>query len=101
MTPSPVGPCVPHRSSHSVPAQEPHSFHTDRLHTLIQPHTTDTLTCTLTHYTYTHTERHIHRVREREKHRAYRSIDIGNTGTQEQCSHTRRMEHVGTAQSPS
>ena len=91
-----------------------HSSHTPQTHTLFTP--TYTLTHThphiLTHthssyphthtpshtshlHTYTHTHTHTH------NHRAYRNEDTGYTGTQGQCSHTRHMEHVGTAQSPS
>ena len=65
MTPSPVGPCVLHRPADSVPAQQPHSCHTDRLHcplhTRAHPHTTShTHNIThphtlLTHSTNTHT----------------------------------------------
>ena len=64
MTPSPVGPCVLHRPADSVPAQQPHSCHTDRLHcplhTRAHPHTTShTHNIThphtlLTHSTNTH-----------------------------------------------
>ena len=62
--------------------------HTHTLHTLTHTHPHTPLTCTHTH-THTH------------NHRAYRNEDTGYTGTQGQCSHTRHMEHVGTAQSPS
>ena len=67
----------------------PHTLtHTHTLHTLTHTHPHTPLTCTHTH-THTH------------NHRAYRNEDTGYTGTQGQCSHTRHMEHVGTAQSPS
>ena len=54
MTPSPVGPCVIHRPADSVPAQQPHSCHTDRLSPLIH-------TCIHTHIlTHTHNITHPH-----------------------------------------
>ena len=66
-------------------------------HTLTHTHSSYRHTHTLSHsphlHTYTHTHKH--------KHKAYRGTDTGNTGTQGQCSHTRHVEHVGTAQSPS
>ena len=53
--PSPVGPCVLHRLTNSVSAQQPQSSHTDRLHTPWDTHI-HTLTHTLTHtHTHTHT----------------------------------------------
>ena len=80
-----------------------HSTNTYTLHTHIHPHTytpshihthtLHTLTHTLTHSLPAHIHTH--------NHRAYRSKDTGYMGTQGQCSHTRHMEHVGTAQSPS
>ena len=82
-----------------------HSTNTYTLHTHIHPHTytpSHTHTHTLFIPSHTHTlthslPAHIHT----HNHRAYRSKDTGYMGTQGQCSHTRHMEHVGTAQSPS
>ena len=66
MTPSPVGRCVRHRPADSVPAQQPRSSHTDRIHTHSHaltptytqtPHTLPLHTHThklLTHSTHTH-----------------------------------------------
>ena len=91
-----------------------HSSHTPQTHTLFTP--TYTLTHTHPHtlshthssYPHTHTHTlthsspaHIHTHIHTHNHRAYRSKDTGNTGNQGWCSHTRQMEHVGTAQSPS
>ena len=64
-------------------------------HTHTQAHTLPpihTPSHTLTHSSPAHLPTH--------KHRAYRSEDTGNMGTQGQCSHTRHVECVGTAQSP-
>ena len=84
-----LSPCsgAPFLSHRQAPHPHTASYHR---HPHMHPHTL-----------HIHTHRDTYTEWEREKHRAYSSIDIGNTGTQEQCSHTRRMEHVGTAQSPS
>ena len=88
---------TPHTLHKHIHSSHPHTpshihtltySHTHTLHTLTHTHPHTPLTCTHTH-THTH------------NHRAYRSEDAGNTGTQGQCSHTRHMERVGTAQSPS
>ena len=71
-------------------AYSSHSPQTNTLHTHIQLHTH-----TPSHTPHLHTYTHIYT----HKHRAYRSEDTGNTGTQGQCSHTRHVEPVGTAQS--
>ena len=89
-----------------------HSSHTPQTHTLFTPtyiltHThPHTLTHTHSSYPHTHTHTlthsspaHIHT--HTHTHRAYRSENTGNTGTEGQCSHTRHLERVGTAQSPS
>ena len=67
VTPSPVGPCVLHRPTDTVPAQQPRSFHTDRLHppythihTHTHPHTLLTHPHTLFSHPYTHTLSHTH-----------------------------------------
>ena len=73
-------------------AYSSHSPQTNTLHTHIQLHTH-----TPSHTPHLHTYTHIYT----HKHRAYRSEDTGNTGTQGQCSHTRHVERVGAAQSPS
>ena len=94
---------TPHTHTHT---QTPHSLlthtlsHTHSTHThphtlLTHPHTCLTITHTHTHTPHPHTNTHKH------KHRAYRNIHTGNMGTQWQCSHTKHVEHVGTAQSPS
>ena len=49
-------------------------------------------------HTHTHVRAHVRT--HTHTHRAYRSTNTGNTGTQGQCSHTRHVELVGTAQSP-
>ena len=101
-----------------------HSSHTPQTHTLLTPSLTHSiyththsftythphtfLTYSQTYYSYpykhtpshtpylhTHTHTHTH------TYRAYRSTDTGNTGTQQECSHTKHMEYVVTAQSPS
>ena len=88
---------TPHTLHKHIHSSHPHTpshihtltySHTHTLHTLTHTHPHTPLTCTHTH-THTH------------NHRAYRNEDTGYTGTQGQCSHTRHMEHVGTAQSPS
>ena len=87
-----------------------HPSHTPQTHTLFTPTYTLTHTHphTLTHtlfipshaHTLTHSSpAHIHT--HTHTHRAYRSENTGNTGTQGQCSHTRHVERVGAAQSPS
>ena len=86
---------TPHTLHKHIHSSHPHTpSHT---HTHSHTHTPHTVTHTLSHsphlHTYTHTHKH--------KHKAYRGTDTGNTGTQGQCSHTRHVEHVGTAQSPS
>ena len=80
-------PTYPHIPSHTphTPSHMPHNHtHTHTPHTHNLTHSSLTLT-------------HIHKY----KHRAYRSIHTGNMGTQGQCSNTRHVESVGTAQSPS
>ena len=89
-----------------------HSSHTPQTHTLFTPTYTlththpHTLTHTHSSYPHTHTPSHTSHLHtythtHTHNHRAYRNEDTGYTGTQGQCSHTRHMEHVGTAQSPS
>ena len=127
LTHSPPPHTQPHTTSHTFPhsSHTPHSpslTHTYSSHTLIHhlhtphtlhkhihsshPHTPShihTLThthssCPHTHTPSTHSSpAHIHT----HNHRAYRSEDTGCMGTQRQCSHTRHVEHVGTAKSPS
>ena len=110
-------------SSHTLihHSHTPHILHT-HTYTLFTPSHTQihkllTHTYTLTHSSHTHTHthssyRHTHTLSHsphlhtyththKHKHKAYRGTDTGNTGTQGQCSHTRHVEHVGTAQSPS
>ena len=90
---------TPHTLYKHIHSSHPHT--PSHIHTLTHSHTHTLHTHTHTHtpshtphlYTYTHIHTH--------NHRAYRSEDTGNTGTQGQCSHTRHVEHVGTAQSPS
>ena len=91
----------------------PYTLHKHTLHTHIHPHTytpshphTHTLFIpshahTLTHSSPAHIHTHTHTHTHTHNHRAYRSEDTGNTGTQGQCSHTRHVERVGAAQSPS
>ena len=124
MTPSPVRPCVLHRPMDSVPAQQPHSSHADRLHPsythvhthaashtlththiLTQIHIPSHATYTLHKHTHsshphTHVLLHTHTLTYTHPHTFF-TQDTGNTGTQGQCSHNRHMECVGTAQSPS
>ena len=71
-------------------AYSSHSPQTNTLHTHIQLHTH-----TPSHTPHLHTYTHIYT----HKHRAYRSEDTGNMGTQGQCSHTRHVKPVGTAHS--
>ena len=102
-----------HPCKHTYPCTQTQTPHT--LHTHIYPYThTPSLTHTLTHSSHTPTNTHIlahkhkllthrhthpQRQTHTHNHRAYSSIDTGNMGTQGQCSHTRHMEHVRTAQS--
>ena len=98
-------PSLTHTHPHILLTLLTHSTNTYTLHTHKHPHTytpSHTHTHTLFIPSHTHTlthslPAHIHT----HHHRAYRSKDTGNTGTQGQCSHTRHMERVGTAQSPS
>ena len=103
-----------HTTSHTLT----HSSHSPQTHTVFTP--------SLTHSIHIHTHLHIHTPSHiphiltdiflmplqthtltyslpshTHTYRAYRSTDIGNMGTQQECSHTRHMECVGTAQSPS
>ena len=82
-----------------------HSSHTPQTHTLFTPTYTlththpHTLTHTHSSYPHTHTPSrtpHLHTYTHihTHNHRAYRSEDIGSTGTQGRCSHTRHVERV-------
>ena len=106
-------------SSHTLihHSHTPHILHT-HTYTLFTPSHTQihklTHTYTLTHSSHIHTHTllipsHTHtlthsspaHIHTQTQPQSLRRTDTGNTGTQGQCSHTRHVEHVGTAQSPS
>ena len=95
MTPSPVGPCVLHRPTDSVPAQQPYSSHTDWLHT---PSHTITHPHTQTHTSSSHTP-HPH-ILTHSSHTLQTHIPLYTNSSHaphtHTSSHTRILSHTYT-----